>query len=986
MKKRIFVVVVLLVLGMTGAFSQDAKVNSDEFVRIPPKSPEKELTHLHIKPGFKLELVAAEPLVEDPVAMCFDELGRLFVAELHDHQHLPDPKNSKVKMLTDEDGDGRYDKAITLAEGMSWITAIAPWDGGVFVGASPDLIYLKDSNGDGKADVKDTILRGFDLNEKGEVVQSYHHERSLNNFNWGPGNRFYCAAGLNGGFVRNLIVPESQPMVLRKLDFSFDPRTREARPETGSSQHGMAMDDWGNRYQTTNSNPALFPAYDLRYRLRNPGAALPPAMASISRPDPKGPVFRRSRPEPWREARTRLRAAGLERGPVEQGGTVSGYFTGTADSAIYRGDLFPAKYRDSLFVGEVSENIVHRKEIIFPKDKAEPDAIRPAAEPDYEFIASSDNWFRPVQIINGPGGALYICDMYREVVEAWHTIPEYIREHLDRDSGKDMGRIWRVVPDGAGKISVPDFSGIESLVSHLRSPNAWARDTAGRLLYQHQDSEAIPLLEKMLAEKPALDPRSVLVVLNALDGLGALRAEHVLPFLESPEPWLRIHALRFVEKLRKVGDAVAVSTVAELVNDSDPRVLYQLAFTLGEFDGKAELFHLIAERYPNDDWLAKAVAASVGKSELPDLFGKLLAGGNRATAATLAVAREAGRLRISLPGGFPDFEKDPLMDSIRVLASYSEGLRVNKAKLSETINSEMLSLLRKKCRAVAADESSPDDLRAECLRFLPMTGIPEDELLSSVMPFLSPGVSKELQLSAVEVFRTGARSVEAGESLIDFLPKADAHLRPSLIYLLTRRSGWRNALLAAIEADRVKAMEIPASDAAFLRNDKDPVLAKKAAELLPAPADRKEVVAKYQRSLAMPGDPEKGEKIFRERCLVCHRLGEEGGQVGPAMVEFQKHGKGQILLNVLDPNKTVQPDYIGYLLTTKSEEVVLGRVLEDSASKVEMRDAAGNDRTVPRGEIKSLVSTGRSLMPEGMEAGLQEKDVADLLEFLVNGK
>ena len=150
--------------------------------------------------------------------------------------------------------------------------------------------------------------------------------------------------------------------------------------------------------------------------------------------------------------------------------------------------------------------------------------------------------------------------------------------------------------------------------------------------------------------------------------------------------------------------------------------------------------------------------------------------------------------------------------------------------------------------------------------------------------------------------------------------------------------------------------------------------------------NRSKVVAQYQESLATAGDATAGELLFRTRCLVCHRLGEEGGLVGPAMGEFKKHGKGQILLNALNPNKTIQPDYIGFLIETKSGENILGRILEDNAAAVTIRDVAGKDHTISRDNIKELTSTGRSLMPEGIEAGLTNQQMADLLEFVVGSE
>ncbi len=977
--RKLALILLLLNLFLSGT-SQEKGVNADEFLRIPPKSPEEELASFKVKAGFRLELVASEPIVEDPVAMCFDEQGRLFVVELHDHQYLPDPRTSKVKMLTDTNGDGRFDGFVTLAEGLGWVTAIAPWDGGVFVGMSPDLIYLKDTTGDGKADLRQTIFSGFDMTEKGERLKNYHHERSMNNYNWGPGNRFFCAGGLNGGFVRNVAHSGEAPVVLNRLDFSFDPRTLTMRPETGSSQHGMGMDDWGNRFQTRNSDPAVYPSYDLRYRQRNPGAALPPAMVSISKPDPKGPVFRLSRTEPWREARTRLRAAGIEKGPVEKGGSVSGYFTGTADSEIYRGGAFPEEYYGSLFVGEVSENIVHRKVIQYPKDRVEPVALRPTDEADFEFIASSDNWFRPVQTINGPGGALYICDMYREIVEAWHTIPEYIRDHLDRDGGKDKGRIWKVVPDTdrgskkvAGFAADPDAG---ELVAALSSADSWVRDTASRLLYARQDASAVFAL-KSLAADPASDPRAALHALYALDGLGSLDIEVVKPSLKSGEPQLRIHALRLLEKLKAGGVDVPAELPLSLANDSDPRVLYQLAFTMGSYRlwSQGPFFVQIGSHFPEDEWLAAAIASSTDELSLPAVLILSLDSMDRSSAIVAAVCREAGRKKVPLPEGFANLTGDDPERWLPVFAAYGSGF-------VKGMDPETLVSLRERCRTIVGDRAKSVETRIQCLQLLPVSGLPERELISIVMPLLGSGEEEALEGAALQVFQTGVKSEKGGQAIMGYLAKSNSKLRPELIHLMTRRPSWSSQLLGAVESKVIQSMEISPADAASLRRHSDKTISRKATKLLPEPPDRQEVVKRFQRALAIEGESGRGEVIFRERCMVCHRLGEEGGQVGPVMGEFQKHGKGQVLLNLLDPNKTVQPDYIGYLVKLKNGETAMGRILEDTTEGLTVRDVAGQDLKIGREDIESVTSTGRSLMAEGIEAGLEEQNIADLLQFI----
>jgi len=298
------------------------------------------------------------------------------------------------------------------------------------------------------------------------------------------------------------------------------------------------------------------------------------------------------------------------------------------------------------------------------------------------------------------------------------------------------------------------------------------------------------------------------------------------------------------------------------------------------------------------------------------------------------------------------------------------------------MEAEELAALQERCRAVIADKKQTVNVRVGCLDLLQTSGFPEVELISTLLPFFGSGAESEIQPAALRIYQSGVKSEAGGKAVVDFLPKSDSKIRAELVHLMTRRPAWATLLLNAVEAKQVQSIEISPADAVALRKHSDEAVSKKAAELLPEPPDRQEVVKRFQRALALEGDGTRGEVIFRERCMVCHRIGEEGGQVGPVMGEFQKHGKGQILLNFLDPNKTVQPDYLGYLVKLKNGEIAMGRILEDTTAGLSVRDVAGNDREISREEIESVTSTGRSLMPEGIEAGLVEQDVADLLHFI----
>ncbi len=416
-----------------------------ELPRIPPHEPQQALSTFKVQDGFHIDQVAAEPLVASPVAVAFDADARLYVVEMRDYSEQDRERLGRVHLLEDADGDGHFDRATTFAEGLSWPTAIACYDGGVFVGAAPDILYLKDTNGDGKADVQRVVFTGFGRSN----VQGL-----CNSFQWGPDNRIHGATSSSGAVATRPDQPDFKSVSLNGRDFSFDPKTLDMRAESGGAQHGMTFDDWGRKFVCSNSDHIQMVMFEDRYLARNPSLTAPSARVSIAADGPQAEVFRASPLEPWRIVRTRLRVTGAAVGPVEGGGRAGGYFTGATGTTIYRGNAWPAEYVGQSFTGDVGSNIVHRK-ILEPNGVG---FIARRADPGKEFVSSTDNWFRPAQFGNAPDGALYIIDVYREVIEHPQSLPPEIKQYLDLTSGRDRGRIYRVVADGFAQQPLPKFA------------------------------------------------------------------------------------------------------------------------------------------------------------------------------------------------------------------------------------------------------------------------------------------------------------------------------------------------------------------------------------------------------------------------------------------------------------------------------------------------------------------------------------------------
>jgi putative membrane-bound dehydrogenase-like protein len=581
-------------------FAAEPTVKPDDLPRVPPTSPEKGAATCAVHPGFHLQLMAAEPLVMDPVALAFDENGRLFVVEMRDYSERREEKLGRVKLLEDRDGDGRFDHASVFAENLPWPTGIACWDGGVFVLAAPDLWYFKDTDGDGKADVHALIFTGF-----GNLAEKLNVQALPNSLQWGPDQRIHGALGGNPSRVDNFARFGSPKIELRGRDFSFDPRKMDLQPESGGGQFGMSFDDTGRKFVCSNSRHLMQVMYEDRVAAQVQDYPLPAAAVDIAADGPQAEVFRRSPEEPWRVIRTKWRVDGQVKGPVEGGGRSSGYFTGATGVTIYRGDVWPAEYRGDVFVADCGSNLVHHKK--FSGDLLRRGARAPGEEHS-EFVASTDNWFRPVAFANAPDGCLWIIDMYREVIEHPWSLPESLKQHLDLNSGNDRGRLYRLVPDGATLRRTWNLKNCSSaeLVALLEHPNGWHRDTAARLLHERQDPAAEFAVANLVEKSKVASSR--LLALHVLRGLNGHDAAILERGLRDTDADVRAGAVR----LGALTDAFP-GLILTLADDSSARVRAEVgwAFVTLPAAEKVDALVTLLDR-ADEPWLRHSALAGAG--------------------------------------------------------------------------------------------------------------------------------------------------------------------------------------------------------------------------------------------------------------------------------------------------------------------------------------------------------------------------------------
>lgn len=946
-----------------------------ELPRIAAHEPADALSTFQLVDGFEMQQIACEPIVTDPVAMSFDADGRLFVAEMRDYSEQDKEALGAIRVLLDTDNDGKFDKSHEFAQGLSWPTAIICANDGVFVGAAPDLYFLKDTDGDFKADVKELAFTGFARSNVQGLINSFH---------WGPDNRIYGSASTVGGSITSPKYPDRKALECRGRDFSFDPKTLELRAETGGGQHGMSFDDWGRRFVSANSDHAQAIVYRDQYLSRSPLPSAAPARVSIAVDGGQAPVFRLSQVEPWRIVRTRLRASGLSKGIVEGGGKPAGYFTGATGITIYRGDAWPADTKGLAIIGDVGSNIIHRKRVT-------PEGVIWKAEridPGKELVASTDVWFRPVQYANAPDGCLQVLDMYRETIEHPASLPPEIKRHLDLTSGRDRGRLYRIAPKGYVARPTPKLSSVPTaeLVKLLEHPNSWHRETASRLIYERQDKSVVEDLQKLLRESKS--SLAHFHAIGCLEGLAALQPADVLVALDDVESGVRERALVASEEF--VDSTELLTKLASMPEDKDARVRMQLGFTLGEFPAspvrQSALLKLLAGS-GSDRWIRTAVFSSLGSEAEAALQAMSVDESLSPAGAAIALPELADLVarRTSSEDGWKNIAavvsrraNDPALQ-VRILQTV---YAANKAAQSSPAFKDLVAELVTSARAKAANADLEESIRAASLSALSLSTYSVDgELLLSSLESTQPPVVQNAALATLVKFSDDGVAKELLARWPGLSPKLAERVRDGLL----SRASWSIMLLDAITAGTLPKTTLTQTDVQRLTDLPDEGVRSRAIKLLESMAgsSRDEVIRAYQVSLTLKGDRDKGAAVFKQNCSACHQIGTVGNQVGPNLATLKNRGPEAILTNVLDPNREVNPAWRDYVAVTVEGTTHNGVLVSESAGSLTLRRAEAKETALLRSELEVLRDTGRSLMPEGLEKNLDAQAMADLITWMM---
>ena len=925
-----------------------------------PKSPQESLRSMELLPGYRIELMAAEPLVADPVAFEWDEAGRLWVAEMADYPLGLDGKGQpggRVRWLEDRNGDGGYDHSTVFLDGLAFPTGVMPWRDGVLISAAPDILFARDTDGDGRADESRVLFTGF-----GEG----NHQHRMNGFEYGLDNWVYGANGDSGGVITSPGI--GRRVNIRGRDFRFRPDTLAFETQTGQTQYGRRRDDWGNWFG--NNNPSLGWHYTQpgHYLRRNPHFIAPSPRRSLGNYDRSHQVNGISQP--------------LQR--FNGVGTFQ-HITAANSPAPYRDELFGEQSARHLFISAPAYNVV-RRELLQPSGVSFT-SHRPEGADGPEFLASRDAWFRPITLRTGPDGALWIADFYRLVLEHPQWIPNDVESMIDLRSGSERGRIYRVYRDGNKPRPIPDLHNRDTaqLVAALDSPSGWQRDTAQRLLMHRGDPKAALPLAKLL--ETSANPKARLHALCTLEGLSQLRVGHAIAGMRDRHPGVREHAMRVSEPLLRSDQGEALGqALNRLVDDPEIRVRRQLAFSLGEWDSPAagELLGRLASRAGGETELQTAIASSAVGHSVP-ILDQLFAGpqdseNQRLMAAMLrlaAIEASAADLK-KLLRRLTDATAELEPWRVEALSTLLAGTRSRELPLDARFAD---ATFRQALREMLGNAKATPEGRVAALRLLcrlPGERGETDRLLAGQLSAQSPR-----ELFDFSITELAKRDPSAASLLAHWNGYSPSRKRAVLQQLLAADRSTQG-LLAAITDKQIAAAEIGPVFRQFLTTHRNKSLRGRAIELLGRQTTgRSELVAKrLAKASGLNGSADNGGKLFALHCAACHSLGGIGNSAGPDLASLGDKSARALFTAILDPNRAVEDRYMLYSATTRSGDGIAGMITDETATSITLMDLAGQQRQLLRGEVASLSSVGRSLMPEGLEQVLSAQELADLVAHI----
>ncbi len=960
-------------------------------------SPAEAQKLFNVPQGFEVRLFASEPEVVNPVAMTWDERGRLWVVELYEYpMGKPGEKGrDRIKILEDTDADGVADKVSVFADGMTLATGVLVANGGVYVGETPNLWFMEDTDGDGRADKRTAVLTGFGQEDRHEL---------LNGFTWGPDGQLYMTHGVfTLSKAKDPNNPNAEPVVLTAGVARLDPRTKrfEVFAEGTSNPWGVDFDAKGNAFVSACVIDHLFHLA------------------------PGGIYSRQGGQPPFHYAYGDLPSI------VDHKHHMAAY----AGIDIYQGNQWPAEWQGGALHGNIHQNALNL------------DRLTPAGSSfkaskwndSGDFLTTKDGWFMPVNIQTGPDGALWIMDWYDKY-------PCYQNANADPAGvDRERGRIWRVVwtGDQPGK-PVPsrpeasmDLAKLPSaeLAKLLAHSNVWQRRMAQRILNGRRDNTIQGQLQQLFANGSTLDAR--LAAFWTLWSSGYLADDLLAKAVSDKEPAVRMWAARFLGEARVANERTA-ELLGQLASDSDPTVRSAVAtacrqFVSGQLTVNAPLpggmepqntggvlVRLVeASRAGSDPtinfltWMATeplvipnaetALGWLVenGTANLP-LAGELLG----KTMRRLCDSRDAAKLDLALEflDRLTDSDAALTVAALDGLVAGQRGKAITPSRPTEPVLKKLLASANRDVatraqqlgtlwgdaaafRATLArigDAAAPEADRVAAIKSSVQQK--SDDSRRALFAAVNAPNSDRLKVEAVRALQqvgaddTGPVLLEGWEALTPAVKAAVAELS-------TTRWQWRHALLRALQAGKIKRGDVPPTVVRTLANTKDDgeraVAVQIFGKVQASSAEKLKLIAEKRKVVATgPVDLAKGHEVAKKSCFICHKLHGEGADIGPDLTGVGRSSLDALLHNVINPNEIIGAGYENMEIETKDERTLSGRMVENTDSIVKLVMAGPAEVVVAKSDIKSQRVTENSAMPEGLEQ-IPDEDFRNLIWFIL---
>jgi putative membrane-bound dehydrogenase-like protein len=967
-----------------------------------PLDPEESLKHVVTPVDFEVKLFAADPHIKKPVCMNWDERGRLWIAETVDYPNERQPKgmgHDRIVICEDTDGDGVADKFTVFADKLSIPTGFTFYKGGVLVQQAPYTLYLRDTRGTGRADQRKVVFTGWSTSDT---------HAGPSNLQYGLDNWVYGIVGYAG--FRGTIGDEQHSFRQGFYRFRPDGTQMEFLRSNNNNCWGIGFSEEGLLFgSTANGNPSVYLPIPNRYYESVRGWSSR-VLEGIAGNAPIEPITDKVRQVDYH-----------------------GRFTAGAGHALYTARRYPRQYWNrTAFVAEPTGHLVatftlQRQGSHFRSRNA------------WNLLASDDEWTAPIMAEVGPDGCVWVIDWYNYIVQhnptprGFKTGKGAAYETPLRD--KKHGRIWRLVPKAAKTEKPFTLQGASAakLVATLKNDNLFWRRHAQRLLVERGQLDVVPDLIK-LTEDPSADAIGLNVgaihALWTMHGLGALAGKDArataaaIKALKHPSPGVRRNAALVLPRAR---DAASALLESGALADADAQVRLAALLALAEMPASAQAGAAVAAMLArpencDDRWIPDAATAAAAahdegfltamaarKGPHPARLMEVLArvaehyarGGPVDSVAAQLVRSSAAEARVAeafvggLWKGWRSGRKARLSkaDEAALAKSLPKLPPAARGKLLQLVSSwgskslaESFAQVTRSLLEAAADEKKTEKERiAAAVQAVELA--PEDDETALKLAELITGRTPVTLAAGILDALENSRAAKLGPTLLGAMGGWTPGVRQAALQVLLTRSATTRELLAAAEKGTVRLSELALDQKQALAAHPDKAIAAKARKLLekggglPNP-DRQKVVEKLLPLVKKQGDAVKGKAVFKAHCAKCHTHTGEGTKIGPDLTGMAAHTRESLLVDIIDPSRSVEGNYRVYQVTTRRGKVLFGLLASETRTSLELFDAEGKKHVLLRENVESLVTSPKSLMPDGFESQLKEPELVDLLAFL----